>query len=190
MGGRLIRRTSPSTRIIGGSPAERCKSEAPFLALKASSSVMSMGFGILLSRISQSLKLTAPRKPFNHARRRYAANLDSRTNSGRLRRRRTGPGLGHPAGGEQDPGAAEIAALADQGQRHFGENYLQEALDKMPALAGRELIWHFIGPLQSNKTREVAEHFHWVHSVDRAKVARRLNDQRPEGCRRCRSACR
>ena len=76
--------------------------------------------------------------------------------------------------------ADEIAALADQGQRHFGENYLQEALDKMPALADRGLIWHFIGPLQSNKTREVAEHFHWVHSVDRAKVARRLNDQRPE----------
>ncbi len=76
-------------------------------------------------------------------------------------------------------GAAEIAVLADQGQRHFGENYLQEALDKMPALAGRDLIWHFIGPLQSNKTREVAEHFHWVHSVDRAKIARRLNDQRP-----------
>ncbi|GAA5131953.1 YggS family pyridoxal phosphate-dependent enzyme [Alloalcanivorax gelatiniphagus] len=77
-------------------------------------------------------------------------------------------------------GADEIAALADQGQRHFGENYLQEALDKMPALAGRDLIWHFIGPLQSNKTRDVAAHFDWVHSVDRAKVARRLNDQRPD----------
>ncbi|MFP1681785.1 YggS family pyridoxal phosphate-dependent enzyme [Alloalcanivorax sp. C16-1] len=76
-------------------------------------------------------------------------------------------------------GADEIAALADQGQRHFGENYLQEALDKMPALAGRGLIWHFIGPLQSNKTRDVAARFDWVHSVDRAKVARRLNDQRP-----------
>ena len=76
-------------------------------------------------------------------------------------------------------GADEIAALADQGQRHFGENYLQEALDKMPALAGRDLVWHFIGPLQSNKTRDVAARFDWVHSVDRAKVARRLNDQRP-----------
>ncbi|WP_420838120.1 YggS family pyridoxal phosphate-dependent enzyme [Alloalcanivorax marinus] len=78
-------------------------------------------------------------------------------------------------------GADEIAALADQGQRHFGENYLQEALDKMPALAGRDLVWHFIGPLQSNKTRDVAARFDWVHSVDRAKVARRLNDQRPAG---------
>ena len=77
-------------------------------------------------------------------------------------------------------GADEIAALADQGQRHFGENYLQEALDKMPALADRGLEWHFIGPIQSNKTRDIAAHFDWVHTVDRAKVARRLNEQRPD----------
>ncbi|ASK35894.1 YggS family pyridoxal phosphate-dependent enzyme [Alloalcanivorax mobilis] len=75
--------------------------------------------------------------------------------------------------------AGEIAALADQGQRHFGENYLQEALGKMPALAGRGLVWHFIGPIQSNKTRDIAAHFHWVHSVDRERLAQRLNDQRP-----------
>jgi pyridoxal phosphate enzyme (YggS family) len=75
--------------------------------------------------------------------------------------------------------ADEIAALADQGQRHFGENYLQEALDKMPALADRGLEWHFIGPIQSNKTRPIAEHFDWVHSVDRLKIARRLSEQRP-----------
>lgn len=75
--------------------------------------------------------------------------------------------------------AAEIAALADQGQRDFGENYLREALDKMPALVDRNLVWHFIGPIQSNKTRDIAAHFDWVHSVDRAKVARRLNEQRP-----------
>ncbi|TDO15414.1 MULTISPECIES: YggS family pyridoxal phosphate-dependent enzyme [Halomonas] len=67
------------------------------------------------------------------------------------------------------------------GQREFGENYVQEALDKQADLADLELIvWHFIGPLQSNKTRDVAEHFAWVHSVDREKIARRLNDQRPE----------
>ncbi|MDY7116311.1 YggS family pyridoxal phosphate-dependent enzyme [Halomonas sp. SSL-5] len=67
------------------------------------------------------------------------------------------------------------------GQRDFGENYLQEALDKQEALADLEgIVWHFIGPLQSNKTRDVAEHFAWVHSVDREKIARRLNDQRPE----------
>jgi len=73
----------------------------------------------------------------------------------------------------------ELASLADQGQRHFGENYLQEALDKMAALQGRDLVWHFIGPIQSNKTRDIAAHFDWVHSVDRLKVARRLSEQRP-----------
>lgn len=76
--------------------------------------------------------------------------------------------------------AADIAALADQGQRDFGENYLQEALEKMPALAHRGLIWHFIGPIQANKTRDIAGHFDWVHSVDRARIARRLNEQRPD----------
>ncbi|MGJ7458107.1 YggS family pyridoxal phosphate-dependent enzyme [Halomonas sp. RA08-2] len=68
------------------------------------------------------------------------------------------------------------------GQREFGENYVQEALAKQVELADLEgIVWHFIGPLQSNKTREVADHFAWVHSVDREKIARRLNDQRPEG---------
>ncbi|WP_110654127.1 YggS family pyridoxal phosphate-dependent enzyme [Salinicola halimionae] len=66
------------------------------------------------------------------------------------------------------------------GQRAFGENYLQEALDKQQALANLDDIeWHFIGSLQSNKTREVAEHFSWVHGVDREKIARRLSEQRP-----------
>ncbi|MBQ24767.1 YggS family pyridoxal phosphate-dependent enzyme [Alcanivorax sp.] len=74
--------------------------------------------------------------------------------------------------------ADELAQLADQGQRHFGENYLQEALDKINALQGRGLVWHFIGPIQSNKTRDIAAHFDWVHSVDRLKVARRLGEQR------------
>ena len=67
------------------------------------------------------------------------------------------------------------------GQRAFGENYVQEALAKIDALAPlrRELEWHFIGPLQSNKTRVVAEAFDWVHSVDRLKIAQRLSEQRP-----------
>lgn len=65
------------------------------------------------------------------------------------------------------------------GQQAFGENYLQEALAKMDALAGLDLEWHFIGPLQSNKTRPVAERFAWVHTVDREKIGRRLSDQRP-----------
>ncbi|WP_417330530.1 YggS family pyridoxal phosphate-dependent enzyme [Halomonas cupida] len=65
------------------------------------------------------------------------------------------------------------------GQREFGENYVQEALDKQQQLSDLDdIVWHFIGPLQSNKTREVANHFHWVHSVEREKIARRLSDQR------------
>ncbi len=66
------------------------------------------------------------------------------------------------------------------GQRHFGESYLQEALLKQKELACYQITWHFIGPIQSNKTRPIAEHFSWVHSVDRLKIAQRLSDQRPE----------
>ncbi|KUJ92227.1 MAG: alanine racemase domain-containing protein [Pseudomonas sp. 63_8] len=65
------------------------------------------------------------------------------------------------------------------GLRDFGENYLQEALEKQTQLADLPLIWHFIGPIQSNKTRPIAEHFDWVHSVDRLKIAQRLSEQRP-----------
>lgn len=87
--------------------------------------------------------------------------------------------------------AEAVVQAANAGQRHFGENYLQEAVDKIarvkemaPALSdgdvdANSLIWHFIGPLQSNKTRAVAEHFDWVHSIEREKVARRLSEQRP-----------
>ena len=77
------------------------------------------------------------------------------------------------------PGAVREAHAA--GQRAFGENYVQEALDKIASLADlrADLQWHCIGPLQSNKTRVVAENFDWVHSVDRLKVAQRLSDQRP-----------
>jgi pyridoxal phosphate enzyme (YggS family) len=79
----------------------------------------------------------------------------------------------------QPPEAVRCAVAA--GQRHFGENYVAEALGKMEALSAPrgELTWHLIGPLQSNKTREVAAAFDWVHSVDRLKVAQRLSDQRP-----------
>ncbi len=76
--------------------------------------------------------------------------------------------------------AAVIAALAAAGQRDFGENYFQEALDKMTERATLELEWHFIGPMQANKTRGIAEHFAWVHSVDRLKIAERLSAQRPD----------
>jgi len=67
------------------------------------------------------------------------------------------------------------------GLRAFGENYVQEALDKMDALADLPLEWHLVGPLQSNKTRAVADRFHWVHTVDRERIARRLAEQRSAG---------
>jgi len=76
--------------------------------------------------------------------------------------------------------AAAIRTLFELGQRHFGESYWQEAAQKMSELQDLAIDWHFIGPLQSNKTRPIAEHFDWVHSVDRDKVARRLSEQRPE----------
>ncbi|WP_027965841.1 YggS family pyridoxal phosphate-dependent enzyme [Halomonas halocynthiae] len=93
----------------------------------------------------------------------------------------------------RDPQGARLLAVSktkpacmlreawQHGQREFGENYVQEALGKQAELADLEgIIWHFIGPLQSNKSRDVAEHFDWVHSVDRIRLARRLNSQRPD----------
>jgi len=73
---------------------------------------------------------------------------------------------------------SEIQEAVNAGQVHFGENYLQESLDKISFFKDRELIWHFIGPIQSNKTALIAENFDWVHSVDRLKIAKRLSDQR------------
>lgn len=75
--------------------------------------------------------------------------------------------------------AEQIAAAYRLGQRHFGENYLQEALIKQQQLAAFNISWHFIGPIQSNKTKPIACHFDWVHSVDRLKIAERLSEQRP-----------
>ena len=82
-------------------------------------------------------------------------------------------------------GADAVLAAARAGQTAFGENYLQEALDKIAAvklaLPQGALAWHFIGPIQSNKTRPIAEHFDWVHTVEREKIAARLSEQRPAG---------
>ena len=78
-------------------------------------------------------------------------------------------------------GAEAVRAAAGAGQRAFGENYVQEGIDKIAQLRDLALEWHCIGPLQSNKTRPVAEHFDWVHTVDRLKIAERLSAQRPEG---------
>jgi pyridoxal phosphate enzyme (YggS family) len=91
----------------------------------------------------------------------------------------------------RDPGSVNLLAVSKtkpasmiqeaiaSGQRHFGENYLQDALPKIEAI-GDAAIWHFIGAIQSNKTRPIAEHFDWVHTVSSLKVARRLNEQRPD----------
>lgn len=77
--------------------------------------------------------------------------------------------------------AAMLREAHAAGQRAFGENYLQEALEKQQQLADLDLQWHFIGPIQSNKTRAIAENFDWVHSVDREKIGQRLSQQRPCG---------
>ncbi|MEL7448456.1 MAG: YggS family pyridoxal phosphate-dependent enzyme [Pseudomonadota bacterium] len=92
----------------------------------------------------------------------------------------------------RDPQAVHLVAVSKRhpasmvrealaaGQRHFGENYVAEALEKIAAIDSPEAIWHFIGQLQGNKTRDVAAHFQWVHTVDRARIARRLSAQRPD----------
>ena len=75
--------------------------------------------------------------------------------------------------------AEDIRLAHACGLQQFGESYLQEALEKMAQLEDLDLVWHFIGPIQSNKTRAIAAHFDWVHGVDRLKIARRLSEQRP-----------
>lgn len=72
-----------------------------------------------------------------------------------------------------------IRAVHELGQQSFGENYVQEGVDKITALCDLGIEWHFIGPLQSNKTKDVAEHFDWMHTLERDKIAKRLNEQRP-----------
>lgn len=76
--------------------------------------------------------------------------------------------------------ASDIAQAYQAGQRHFGENYCQEALAKQQQLGAFDICWHFIGPIQSNKTKPIAQHFDWVHSVENMKIAKRLSEQRPE----------
>ncbi len=76
--------------------------------------------------------------------------------------------------------AEKIQQLFELGQRSFGENYVQEGVEKVQTLNNQEIDWHFIGPIQSNKSRLVSENFHWVHTIDSLKIARRLNEQRPQ----------
>lgn len=91
---------------------------------------------------------------------------------------RAAEGIRLVAVSKQQPVSAILQAVA-AGQRNFGENYLQEAEPKLAELGTEDLTWHFIGTLQSNKTRPVAEHFDWVHTLDRYKIARRLSEHRP-----------
>jgi pyridoxal phosphate enzyme (YggS family) len=77
--------------------------------------------------------------------------------------------------------AERVRALAAVGQQAFGENYVQEGLDKIAQLSDLALEWHHIGPIQSNKTADIAAHFDWAHGIDREKIARRLSEQRPAG---------
>ncbi|MGR8997902.1 MAG: YggS family pyridoxal phosphate-dependent enzyme [Gammaproteobacteria bacterium] len=79
--------------------------------------------------------------------------------------------------------AKDIASAYQWGLRHFGESYCQEAIKKQQELGAFDITWHFIGPIQSNKTKAIATHFDWVHSVDSLKIAKRLNEQRPVGLR-------
>ncbi|MEM8843599.1 MAG: YggS family pyridoxal phosphate-dependent enzyme [Pseudomonadota bacterium] len=76
--------------------------------------------------------------------------------------------------------ASEIRMLAGSGQVDFGENYVQEAIDKISELTDQNITWHFIGPIQKNKTKAISQHFHWVHTIERDIIATRLSEQRPQ----------
>jgi hypothetical protein len=106
------------------------------------------------------------------------SQVDERIRAAALVAQRDPATIGLLAVSKTKPAAALREAFA-AGLRDFGENYLQEALGKQLELADLPLCWHFIGPIQSNKTRAIAENFAWVHSVDRLKIAQRLSEQRP-----------
>lgn len=110
--------------------------------------------------------------------RRRLAETRTRVASAALRYGRDPGSVGLVAISKAQPAAA-IRIVAQEGQRDFGENYLQEALPKLAALSDLQLSWHYTGQLQANKTRPIAEHFHWVHTLDRERIAVRLNEQRP-----------
>src|SRR3982074_2006549 len=165
-----MRRTSPCTRIMGGSPADKCRSDALFLTTKASSSVRSITilpaareipavFQGIMATISDNLQVVRERI----ARAARTAGRDPVS-------------VTLLAVSKSQP-VARIEEARAAGHKAFGENYVQEALEKMDALPGLE--WHLIGPLQSNKTRMAAERFGWVHTVASEKIARRLSEQRP-----------
>lgn len=106
------------------------------------------------------------------------STLEQRIRDAALAAKREPASVGLLAVSKTKP-ADDLREAHAAGLQHFGENYLQEALGKQQQLADLPLCWHFIGPIQSNKTRAIAEHFDWVHSVDRLKIAQRLSEQRP-----------
>jgi hypothetical protein len=107
----------------------------------------------------------------------HLADIIERVARAAERARRSPSSVTIVAVGKQQP-STSIAAAQRAGLRHFGESYVQEALPKIAALAHLDLTWHFVGKLQTNKTRDVAETFDWVHTVDRLKIAERLSEQR------------
>src|SRR5216117_1351662 len=169
-----MRRTSPCTRIMGGRPEDKCRSDALFFTTKASSSVRSITIlpdaaRRFFSSLVQAIMAT------------IAENLQAvRARIGRAAQaaRRDGAAVTLLAVSKTHP-ASRISEARAAGQQAFGENYVQEAFEKMTALPGLE--WHLIGPLQSNKTRLAAERFAWVHTLEREKIARRLSEQRRAG---------
>src|SRR5437667_8781466 len=162
--GTLMRRTSPCTRIMGGRPEDKCRSDALFFTTKASSSVRSITIlpdaaRRFFSSLVQAIMAT------------IAENLQAvRARIGRAAQaaRRDGAAVTLLAVSKTHP-LPRIAEARAAGQRAFGENYVQEAFEKMTALGlqGNELEWHLIGPLQSNKTRLAAERFQWVQTIER-----------------------
>lgn len=108
----------------------------------------------------------------------HLANIHSRTANALAASGRVADQVMLLAVSKQQPAAA-IEEAYRAGQRHFAENFLQESLAKIQTLSLADIQWHFIGRIQSNKTRSIAEHFQWVHTVDRPKIAARLNEQRP-----------
>src|SRR3982750_3688226 len=159
IGGTLMRRTSPCTRIMGGRPEDRCRSDALFLTTKASSSVRSI---TILPGAETEISAE-----FQGIMKAIADNLQAvRERIGRAARaaRRDAGAVALLAVSKTHP-AARIAEAHAAGQQAFGENYVQEAIEKMAALPAA-LEWHLIGPLQSNKTRLAAERFQWGHTVE------------------------
>lgn len=109
----------------------------------------------------------------------HIAETRSRVEKSLVRAGRVGDAVTIVAVSKRQPAASVVEAIA-AGLTHFGENYLQEGLDKISEVGDPGVQWHFIGRIQSNKTRPIAEHFSWVQTLDRERIALRLNEQRPE----------